>query len=200
MGKLKYLAIFSNILAMPLNRLDGNYVKTRIIRIEKESSAGLLLIKRGDPDEILLFLKNFRGALDQILRSDSRKVEIDVGPKGKPKREDKGVLKLTACRETREETGLDLWDSIDPNFSEEMHYRFEKRLGDNKFFTRIEKSVLYRIAFVTEEDISRIKLTDAHSGFVRLPLEIAITRSKYESQKRLLRKCMDYLKSMDHGS
>jgi len=91
-------------------------------------------------------------------------------------------LKITAKRETKEETGLEI-DLID-GFKEPIHYQYQKN-------GRLMQKTVY--FFIGTSENKEVKLSHEHEDFVWLPYKEALERLTYNNGKRILKKAHEFL-------
>ena len=122
---------------------------------------------------------------------------IDIGPKGGI--EDGEAPIDTALREAKEETGLSGL-SLDTGFKAEVEYEFDQPTGDGHTF-HMKKKVIYYLAYITEEDVKRIRPSDEHESFEILPINQAMGRIERTATTKIdvLKKLKAYLSARPHG-
>lgn len=114
---------------------------------------------------------------------------IDIGPKGHIGRGETTIH--TAGREIREELGLPL--HIDTNFNEEESHSFSKKNKKTNKTERINKKVIYFLAFMNRKDIKQIVLSEEHTKCYIKPIDEAIEQVVFPEKKRILQRARDYI-------
>jgi 8-oxo-dGTP pyrophosphatase MutT (NUDIX family) len=152
----------------------------------QQFSAGSLVIVDGKDPKVLLLVQN-----NEFYKRKSNVAVIDIGPKGRINPGEDAVA--AADREVKEETGLSV--EIDTKFKGAKSYEFIDESSGN----RIEKSVLYFLSIVSEEDIKKLKLSAEHKGYMLPTLDSAIEEMKFESDRKILEECREYLKERKAG-
>ncbi len=149
------------------------------VKTRSETSAGAVAFAiRGNVIKVLLLLAN---------RPDEYYVEI--GPKGHV---EKGESELQAAnREIREEIGMPL--HIDSNFRKEEKYTFIRKNEKSGETERVEKKVIYFVAFMNHRDMRHITLSDEHMKYFIVPIDKAIKDAEYASQERILEAAKEYI-------
>lgn len=152
--------------------------------IEQTSAGAILCVKKDADTDVVLLVQN-----NAFYKRSKKEAVIDIGPKG---RVNKGeTIKDAALREIREETGLDV--TLDEGFMKELHYEFEDIAHETGRMARIKKTVMFYIAYISESDIDRIKLSEEHIGCRLLPIDDAIKQIRHENQKEILRAVAGYV-------
>jgi tRNA nucleotidyltransferase (CCA-adding enzyme) len=160
---------------MYLKKQSGDYRN----KTTKEVSAGAIAFAiRGKVIKVLLLLAN---------RPDEYYVEI--GPKGHIEGEESELQ--AANREIREEIGMPL--HIDSQFREEEKYAFMRKDPKTGEMERVEKKVVYFVAFMNHRDMRQITLSDEHKKYFIVPIDQAIKEAEYVSQERILEAAKEYI-------
>ncbi len=95
------------------------------------------------------------------------------------------TLLETACRETKEETGIEKLQ-FQKGFKERIQYSYQR---ENKKFW---KTVDY---FLAISGSKKIKLSSEHNKYLWLPYQLALTKVIFPNQKEILKKAQRHLSS-----
>ncbi len=106
---------------------------------------------------------------------------IDIGPKGGV--ENGESEPETALREAAEEVGL-TGLSLDKSFKTEVKFEFDQPTG-NGAPMHIRKKVVYYLAYITEEEAGRIRLSEEHESFEILPISSAVRRIEASAKTKM---------------
>jgi 8-oxo-dGTP pyrophosphatase MutT (NUDIX family) len=151
----------------------------------KSAGAVLCLVEKGSA-QVLLLLQN-----NAFYGRNKPEAVIDIGPKGKINEgEDE---RAAALREIKEETGLEL--KLDDRFKEELVYQFDDISRASGKLAHIKKTVVFFLAYITQEDVDSIVLTEAHVGCRLLRIGEAMREVRHESQKKVLRVVEEYIRA-----
>ncbi|HUC38965.1 MAG TPA: NUDIX domain-containing protein [Candidatus Acidoferrum sp.] len=157
------------------------------VSMEESTSAGAIVCINGEIPRIILLIQN-----NEFYKRILNKEVLDIGPKGRIQ-EGSGLFD-NAKREVLEELGLSV--NLQKDFRAIKNYEFEETTTDGEK-RHIKKSVMYFLALISDEDAKKIKLSKEHAKYEILSIEDAIKRVKFDSDKEILLKCMDYLKRME---
>jgi hypothetical protein len=58
---------------------------------------------------------------------------------------------------------------------------------------RVEKKVVYFVAFMNHRDMRQITLSDEHKKYFIVPIDQAIKEAEYVSQERILEAAKEYI-------
>lgn len=149
------------------------------VKVRKEVSAGAIAFTiRGKVIKVLLLLAN---------KPDEYYIEI--GPKGHI---EKGESPLKAAhREIKEEIGITL--HIDSNFREEEEYTFVRKDPEKGVAERVNKKVIYFVAFMNHRDMRQISLSEEHKRYFIVPINQAIEEAQYPEQVDMLESAKEYI-------
>lgn len=151
-------------------------------------SAGIIMIIKSPSGPKVVLMKQNNAHYERPL--DYGEV-IDIGPKGGI--EDGETPTDTALREAKEETGLaDL--KLDKEFRAEVEYEFDQPTSNGSKF-HIKKKAIYYLAYITEEDVKRIRLSDEHESLEILPINQAMGRIEQTAVTKInvLKKLKEYI-------
>ncbi len=143
---------------------------------QKSAGAILCMVNDGDIEILLLYQNNSR------YNRESREPVVDIGPKGQlNENEDE---RQAALREIKEETGLT--PKLDDKFREELDYSYDDISRETGRMTRISKKVVFFLAYITQDDIEKITLSQEHLGCKMVRIDEAIGGTRHRNQKRIL--------------
>jgi bis(5'-nucleosidyl)-tetraphosphatase len=152
---------------------------------EQQVSAGALLCLIGHGDiEVLLLTQN-----SAFYNRTDKAAVVDLGPKGQVKVGENE--KDAALREIKEEVGLHI--DLDENFREESSYTFDAISRITGKRAHISKKVVFFLAYITQEDVDKIKLSEEHLGCRLVNIDEAIQGTRHDGQKRILRVLKEYI-------
>ncbi|MDE1855107.1 MAG: NUDIX domain-containing protein [Candidatus Micrarchaeota archaeon] len=124
-----------------------------------------------------------------LVQNNDRGEEWFDMPKGHVEKGE--TLVQAANREIREEIGLPL--PLDTNFQEENVYTLANRDVKNRHYTRINKRVVFFLAFMHKNERKQIVLSPEHKRYYFMPIEEAVKRSRFENQRQLLKDAKAYI-------
>ncbi len=110
-------------------------------------------------------------------------------PKGHVERGE--TILEAAQREIREEIGLQL--HIDTNFEEENAYSLVDRDARHGRSIKINKRVVFFLAFMQSRDRKQIVLSPEHKRYYFMPIDEAVEKAKFENQRQLLKDAKAYI-------
>lgn len=137
----------------------------------EERSAGVILYRQGSQGREYLLLQHLEGHWGF--------------PKGHIEKEED--LREAACRELREETGIDSIIIVG-DFQGEVEYEFE-RDGEP-----VHKRVIY---FLGETEQGEVKLSPEHLAYQWLDYRRALKQLTYENSRELLRQAERFLNEVE---
>ncbi len=139
------------------------------IETKTHVSAGVILAVKSPSGTKVVLLKQSN---EHYERPRSYGEVIDIGPKGGV--EEGESLISAAIREAREETGLSSL-KLDRKFKTEVKYEFDQPLNNGQKF-HVKKRAVYYLAYISEEDVRRIRLSPEHESYELLPIDRAMDR------------------------
>ena len=140
------------------------------------TSAGAIVCINGNIPRIILLVQNN----DFYKRASDREI-LDIGPKGRVQ-EGSGLFD-NARREVLEEIGLSV--NLQKDFRAIKNYEFED-VAANGEKIHVMKSVVYFLALIPEEDVSKIRLSGEHTSFEVLTIEDAMNRVTHDNDREVL--------------
>ncbi len=158
-----------------------------ILPTVRQLSAGAIVYNKNNTGTKVLLLEQ-NNKFYQRKGKNSRKHIMDIGPCGRLEEGENFIN--AAIREIKQETNLSL--KIDTSFDEQLAYTFKGVALSGKFKgmnARIMKIRRYFIAEASDQDLSELKLSEEHSGYMLIPIEEAIAfKFLKKPQKALLKK------------
>lgn len=160
----------------------------------RQVSCGVIVcIKIGSAVKILLLEQNNA----HYGRAKKRKI-MDIGPSGRVEAGESIIE--TARRELKQETNLDL--EIEKDFKDSYSYAFDAIAYEGKFKgskTKIIKTRKYFLAYASEQQLKKLKLSDEHVAYKFVTIEEALSlKSLMKPQKELLKRLRSRLSIQEH--
>ena len=124
-----------------------------------------------------------------LVQNNERGEEWFDMPKGHVEKGE--TLVQAASREIREEIGLSL--HLDTNFQEENVYTLANRDVKNRHDTKINKRVVFFLAFMHKNERKQIVLSLEHKRYYFMPIDEAVKMARFENQKQLLKDAKAYI-------
>ncbi|MCL5430349.1 MAG: NUDIX domain-containing protein [Candidatus Marsarchaeota archaeon] len=156
--------------------------------IEALSAGAIICINRGNSVDVLLLTQNNEFYFKKYGREAKGDI-VDIGPKGGVKKGED--IKEAARREVKEETGLDV--KFDDKFQTETNYEFDEFSKQYGKVMHFKKRVVYFLAIIGPNDVSRIRLSEEHTKYEIRDLKIVINDPKLSNKRAIFEEVNKYV-------
>lgn len=159
--------------------------RSRRSAVSNQVSAGAIVFSiKNRQILVLLLVQN-----NEFYGRSTKAETIDIGPKGHLERGES--LLHAAHREIKEELGIGL--HLDTNFKDSIEYKFEETDRKTGKKMKVNKKVIYYVAFLNYHERKNIVLSEEHKRSIFLPIDEAIKYVPYENSKQVLNNAKTYI-------